>query len=100
MSRLRTADRYSDHPAGQSKNVNGARPASINGSEPYLKISLLRPGRPRMCAALETILALIGTADKPPSALASFIAFAAQATAWLPYGVVIWGGAFKPASLQ
>ena len=51
-----------------------------------------------MRAALETILALIGTADKPPSA--SFIAFAAQATSWLPYGVLIWGGAFKPASLQ
>jgi hypothetical protein len=53
-----------------------------------------------MRAALETILALIGTADKPPSAPASFIAFTAQAKSWSPYGVLTWGGAFKPASLQ
>ena len=52
-----------------------------------------------MHAALETILALIGTADKPPSALASVIAFAVQATSGLPNRVLIWGGAFKPASL-
>jgi hypothetical protein len=60
---------------------------------------LLRPGL-AACAALEIILALIGTADKPPSTLVSFIAFAVQAKACLPDGLLIWGGACKPVSLQ
>ncbi|HEX2511299.1 MAG TPA: hypothetical protein VHK44_01740 [Xanthobacteraceae bacterium] len=45
-------------------------------------------------------MALIGTADKPPSTLVSFIAFAVQAKACLPDGLLIWGGAYKPVSLQ
>lgn len=46
------------------------------------------------------VLALIGTADKPPPALVSFIAFAVQAKACLPDGLLIWGRAYKPVSLQ
>jgi len=46
------------------------------------------------------VLALVGTADKPPSALVSFITFAVQAKACLPDGLLISGGAYKPVSLQ
>jgi hypothetical protein len=46
------------------------------------------------------VLALIGTADKSSSALVSFIAFAVQAKACLPDGLLIWSGAYKPVSLQ
>jgi hypothetical protein len=46
------------------------------------------------------VLALIGTADKPPSALVSFITFAVQAKACLPDGLLIRGSAYQPVSLQ